>query len=1321
MPSPRSRAVLPFLLACRVALALLLWASPALAVTEDYSADPGSPLNTWTGQNPATYGAFIYNYRNASQARVSNIWWEVGYGVGGSAALYTDQTSTLAGRELDIARSGGGAFNFTGIALCNYSYQGSSGDAVAVRVSVRGYRGGALIYDEGPVDVKQSGFGWTSYTPPAPFLGIDELRIVSYEGNVFDPSIDIFSYSLTTAATNAATGVSATGATLNGVVNAAGENTAAAFSYGLTTAYGSSVAATPGTVSGSTDTSIAAAITGLACGTTYHFQATGTAGGVTAKGADQSFTTSACNVAPSFVGATTTLTVPQNASATDIKALLHASDSDLGQTLTWSQHQAPDQGGALSFVGATASSGGTDIAPGGSITYTPAAGYLGSESFIVRVGDGEAQATRTITATSKQNQSISFANPGSQAFGSTPTLSATASASPVAFTSSTTWVCTITSGGALSFLSAGTCTINADQAGDATYAPAPQVSQSFQVTAIVPGAPGIGAATAGAGQASVAFSAPASTGGAAITSYTASSSPGGFTGTSATSPITVMGLTNGTAYSFTVTATSSAGTSLPSGASASVTPKGAQTINFANPGVQSYASPPTLTASTSSGLAASFSSGTTGVCTITGGGALSFISAGTCTISADQAGNQYYFPAPTVSQSFSVSAPSIAVSPAALPAATLSAAYSQTLAASGGIAPYSYAVTAGALPAGLSLAAGGSLSGTPSAQGSFSFTVTATDSHASHFTGARGYTLAVNPATPTAGAVSLTVAYNSGATAVPLVFGGGAATSVAVASAPSHGAAVAAGTAITYTPAAGYWGADSFAYTATNAGGTSAPAIVTVSVTPPLPVAGAVSVTVAVNSSANPIALSITGGAPTSVAVASAPSHGAASVSGTGIFYTPATGYLGADSFAYTATNAGGTSAPATVNIVVQARPDPSQDADVRAALTAQVDTASRFAKAQIGNFQSHLERLHVRPPTPGGEAQGSAQPTRGVAEAKPAAGGKAAPGSGTAANAGVAGSATPLGQALGTYLASAVKSLQSGKGSLAWPTLSLNNAFDDPLGTGLSIWTAGTITVGRTAGDSSFTTSGISAGSDFRVNEALVLGLGVGFGHESQSIGGSGTKSTGDGYSFMLYGSYQPAERFFVDGLVGYNSLQFKMQRYASETGTYAQSRREGAQWFLSLSSGYEYKTDALLLSPYGRVDLVSTQLNKSAESGAGAYNIVYFDQTTYSTKLSLGARGAVEIELENMKAKPFFRVEYQHDFAKPGVSTMAYVDQLSTGATFSYDMGSADHDTVVVGLGADFLFYRTWEFGLDYRISRSTATQTRTFGALLRKYITF
>jgi hypothetical protein len=81
----------------------------------------------------------------------------------------------------------------------------------------------------------------------------------------------------------------------------------------------------------------------------------------------------------------------------------------------------------------------------------------------------------------------------------------------------------------------------------------------------VPGAPALNSATPGNTQVALAWSAPASNGGSAITGYTATASPGGATcSTSGALTCTVTGLTNGTAYSFTVKATNAAGTSAAS-------------------------------------------------------------------------------------------------------------------------------------------------------------------------------------------------------------------------------------------------------------------------------------------------------------------------------------------------------------------------------------------------------------------------------------------------------------------------------------------------------------------------------------------------------------------------------------------------------------------------------------------------------------------------------------------------------------------------------------------------------------------------------------
>jgi hypothetical protein len=70
------------------------------------------------------------------------------------------------------------------------------------------------------------------------------------------------------------------------------------------------------------------------------------------------------------------------------------------------------------------------------------------------------------------------------------------------------------------------------------------------------------------------------------------------------------------------------------------------------------------------------------------------------------------------------------ITTASLPNALATATYSQALAASGGTAAYTWSLASGTLPAGLSLSAAGTISGTPLASGSSTFTIKAIDTTA---------------------------------------------------------------------------------------------------------------------------------------------------------------------------------------------------------------------------------------------------------------------------------------------------------------------------------------------------------------------------------------------------------------------------------------------------------------------------------------------------------------------------------------------------------------------------------------------------------------
>jgi hypothetical protein len=87
----------------------------------------------------------------------------------------------------------------------------------------------------------------------------------------------------------------------------------------------------------------------------------------------------------------------------------------------------------------------------------------------------------------------------------------------------------------------------------------------------------------------------------------------------------------------------------------------------------------------------------------------------------------------------------LSITSGTLPNWTVNQPYSQTISTSGGLAPLTFSVSAGSLPTGLNLdSTSGVISGTPSATGAYSFTVTVTD--VTDGASTQSYVVTINPA-----------------------------------------------------------------------------------------------------------------------------------------------------------------------------------------------------------------------------------------------------------------------------------------------------------------------------------------------------------------------------------------------------------------------------------------------------------------------------------------------------------------------------------------------------------------------------------------------
>ena len=283
-------------------------------------------------------------------------------------------------------------------------------------------------------------------------------------------------------------------------------------------------------------------------------------------------------------------------------------------------------------------------------------------------GSAVGYATDSTNINAVSSQTITFGALSNQQFGAAPfTVSATATSGlAVSFNSQTPAACTV-SGATVTLVAVGTCTIQATQAGNTSYAAATPVNQSFQVTqetqSIIFGT--LLAQTLGATPFTVSATA---TSGLAVSFN--SQTPAVCTVSGATVTLVAVG-------TCTIQATQAGNTNWSAAPSVNqnfTVTQGSQTINFGSLQNQAFGTAPfTVSATATSRLTVSFTSLTVPVCTVSGS-TVTLVTVGTCTIQATQAGNTSYAAAPSVNQSFQVAQEIQSIIFGTLPAQTFGAA-----------------------------------------------------------------------------------------------------------------------------------------------------------------------------------------------------------------------------------------------------------------------------------------------------------------------------------------------------------------------------------------------------------------------------------------------------------------------------------------------------------------------------------------------------------------------------------------------------------------------------------------------------------------------
>jgi hypothetical protein len=247
----------------------------------------------------------------------------------------------------------------------------------------------------------------------------------------------------------------------------------------------------------------------------------------------------------------------------------------------------------------------------------------------------------------KAANTITFNALTNRVFGSGSfAVSATATAGTTSFASTTGSICSVTGGNTVNLLTAGTCTIQASNPGNANFAAASNVSQSFNITQAANTITFNALTNRVFGSGSFAVSATATAGTTSFASTTGSicSVSGNTVSLDAAGLCTIQASNPGNANFAAASNVSQ---------SFNIT-QAVNTITFNALTDKVFGSGPFTVSASAPGGATTFASSTTAICSVTGGDTVNLLSSGACTITASNTGDTNYAAASDVSRSFNI-------------------------------------------------------------------------------------------------------------------------------------------------------------------------------------------------------------------------------------------------------------------------------------------------------------------------------------------------------------------------------------------------------------------------------------------------------------------------------------------------------------------------------------------------------------------------------------------------------------------------------------------------------------------------------------------
>jgi outer membrane autotransporter protein len=246
------------------------------------------------------------------------------------------------------------------------------------------------------------------------------------------------------------------------------------------------------------------------------------------------------------------------------------------------------------------------------------------------------------------------------------------------------------------------------------------------------------------------------------------------------------------------------------------------------------------------------------------------------------------------------------------------------------------------------------------------------------------------------------------------------------------------------------------------------------------------------------------------------------------------------------------------------------------------------------------------------------------------------------------------------------------------------------------------------------FDTTGITLGLDYRFNSQFIAGGALGFSRYDSDYDEASGNLEMDAVSLSAYGTYFQDGNIYVDGLIQLGSNSYDTKRRINAAGApdqFGEGDTDGMEYAFNISAGYEYRHDAMILSPYARLSYTRAEIDAYTEKASnptttGFGSVLYIDdQEVDSTVLVLGGNASYTISTTNAVLIPQLRFEWEHEFEDDSryINARFVYDPTSTVFTIETDEVDRDYFNFGIGLSAVFAQGRTGYLFYETRLGQN------------------